>query len=446
MTYYLTENALGFFLFKQGTLDETSLTETKVLKEFQNFNAFKKVVSLEASHLFHGHNVAWETLYEVREGSLPAALSTFLKKHMAVKKNANLIVEEKNLAVLIAQKLKLKVSVPEHAIEIFRGIRLHIAKFVSGTGENFEEVRVSRANLGIGHAFARHCIQFDEKRQDKPIINAHSLLELMDKNLNIFAMRIKESYGWHFPELTKLVTDNETYIKFVARIGNKENVNRIPFEELSELVGGDEIANDIVERVKSSTGNTLSEVDQESIINFCAYVLGHFDFKRELQTYLLSEMEKVAPNLTALLGETVGAKLLTHAGGLNNLSKLPASTIQILGAEKALFRALKKKGNTPKYGLLYNSTFIGRADTGEKGKVSRMLSNKCAMAARLDCFLVKPTDKFGSKFKDLMEEKLVTPGEFEAGRRNIEMMEELVDEMTRDGEYVEDLGKRVKDQ
>ena len=79
--------------------------------------------------------------------------------------------------------------------------------------------RVTGANLGIGHAFARHNIQFDEKRQDKAIINSFSLLDMMDKNLNTFCMRLKEAYGWHFPELSKLVSDNETYIKLVRFIG-----------------------------------------------------------------------------------------------------------------------------------------------------------------------------------------------------------------------------------
>lgn len=89
----------------------------------------------------------------------------------------------------------------------------------------------------------------------------------------------------------------------------------------------------------------------------------------------------------------MGAKLLTHAGGLTNLSKLPASTIQILGAEKALFRALKKKGNTPKYGFIYNTTFISRAEGRAKGKISRYLANKCALAARLDSHLLKVSQK-----------------------------------------------------
>lgn len=99
-------------------------------------------------------------------------------------------------------------------------------------------------------------------------------------------------------------------------------------------------------------------------------------------------MEIVAPNLTSLIGESIAAKLISHSGSLATLSKYPASTIQILGAEKALFRALKQKTKTPKYGLLYNTTFIGRALGKNKGKISRYLANKCAMASRLDNYLV----------------------------------------------------------
>lgn len=99
-------------------------------------------------------------------------------------------------------------------------------------------------------------------------------------------------------------------------------------------------------------------------------------------------MEIVAPNLTSLIGETIAAKLIAHSGSLATLSKYPASTIQILGAEKALFRALKQKTKTPKYGLLFNTTFIGRALGKNKGKISRYLANKCAMASRLDNYLV----------------------------------------------------------
>ena len=123
--------------------------------------------------------------------------------------------------------------------------------------------------------------------------------------------------------------------------------------------------------------------------DLCDKTLKMFEFRKEIQDYLKDRMEIVAPNLTSLIGENVAAKLISHSGSLATLSKYPASTIQILGAEKALFRALKKKTKTPKYGLLYNTTFIGRALGKNKGKISRYLANKCAMAARLDYFLVK---------------------------------------------------------
>lgn len=159
---------------------------------------------------------------------------------------------------------------------------------------------------------------------------------------------------------------------------------------MAELVNGDTtIAEQVIERSKFSMGNDLSEVDQKSVTDFANYVVEHYDYKRDLQNYLKEQMSNVAPNLTELLGESVGARLMTHAGGLNNLSKLPASTIQILGAEKALFRALKTKSATPKYGLLFNSSFISRAPAARKGKMSRMLSNACAKAVRLDNFLIQ---------------------------------------------------------
>lgn len=146
-------------------------------------------------------------------------------------------------------------------------------------------------------------------------------------------------------------------------------------------------------------------------------------------------MAAVAPNLATLIGEMVGSKLISHAGGLTNLAKYPASTIQILGAEKALFRAMKTKGKTPKYGLIFNSSFIGRASAKNKGKISRYLANKCAIASRVDCFSETPTSKFGEGLKDQVEERLkfVTSGT--KPRKNKEAMAEVLDELKKEGLY-----------
>ena len=136
-------------------------------------------------------------------------------------------------------------------------------------------------------------------------------------------------------------------------------------------------------------GQEMSEFDTKCLEELCEKALNLYQFRTEMQGYLKDKMDNVAPNLTTLVGENVGAKLISHSGSLSNLAKYPASTVQILGAEKALFRALKTKTNTPKYGLLYNSSFIGRAIGKNKGKISRFLANKCSIAARLDNFLIK---------------------------------------------------------
>ena len=155
-------------------------------------------------------------------------------------------------------------------------------------------------------------------------------------------------------------------------------------------------------------------------------------------------MNAVAPNLQSLIGEIVGSKLIAHAGGLTNLSKYPASTIQILGAEKALFRALKTKGKTPKYGLIFNSTFIGRAGLKNKGKISRYLANKCAIASRVDCFSEVPTAKFGDALKGQVEERLKFLASGVKPRKNKEAMADVIAELKSDGLFYGDKVKVAK--
>merc|ERR1712046_152109 len=120
----------------------------------------------------------------------------------------------------------------------------------------------------------------------------------------------------------------------------------------------------------------------------------------------------------------------SHAGSITNLAKYPASTVQILGAEKALFRALKTKGNTPKYGLIFHSTFIGRAAQKNKGRISRYLANKCSMASRIDCFSDVATTVFGEKMRDQVEERLAFLTEGTRPRKNIDVMQEAIAELS----------------
>ena len=183
----------------------------------------------------------------------------------------------------------------------------------------------------------------------------------MDKNINTFVIRLKEWFSWHFPELGKIITDNGIFCKVVRHIEKRENVTEDIKDELTNIVLDDEKAQQIIEAAKISMGQEMSEADVMQVKKFSERVVEQIEFREKLSEYLRQRMNAVAPNLTALIGEMVGSKLISHSGSLVNLAKYPASTIQILGAEKALFRALKTKGKTPKYGLIFNSSFIGRA-------------------------------------------------------------------------------------
>merc|ERR1719221_1141679 len=173
----------------------------------------------------------------------------------------------------------------------------------------------------------------------------------------------------------------------------------------------------------------VSPIDLINIMSFSSRVISLTEYRKSLVDYLHKRMTSVAPNLSTLIGDVVGARLISHAGSLTSLAKYPASTVQILGAEKALFRALKNKGNTPKYGLIFHSTFIGRAGAKNKGRISRYLANKCSIASRIDCFSDEATTIFGEKLKDQVEERLAFLTEGTKPRKNLEVMQEAIKEV-----------------
>jgi nucleolar protein 56 len=282
-------------------------------------------------------------------------------------------------------------------------------------------------------------------RQDKPIIQTIALIEQMDKDINTFCMRLKEWFAWHFPEMTKIVNDNTIYAKLVNVLGaNRDNVTDAFKDEIQSVTLDEDKAQQIIDAAKISMGMDMNETDQLQVKKWAERVTELIEFRESLSAYLKDRMNAVAPNLQALIGEIVGSKLIAHAGGLTNLSKYPASTIQILGAEKALFRALKTKGKTPKYGLIFNSTFIGRAGLKNKGKISRYLANKCAIASRVDCFSEAPTAKFGDSLKMQVEERLKFLASGVKPRKNKDAMSEVLAELKADGLFYGDKVKVTK--
>lgn len=183
-----------------------------------------------------------------------------------------------------------------------------------------------------------------------------------------------------------MVTDNYQYSRCAHFIKDRKTLSEESLAPLEEITMDSAVAQAILDAARMSMGMDISTIDLMNIERFAKRVSSLSEYRKQLAQYLKKKMESVAPNLAVLIGEVVGARLISHAGSLTNLAKYPASTVQILGAEKALFRAIKTRSNTPKYGLIYHSTFIGRAGTANKGRISRYLANKCSMASRIDCF------------------------------------------------------------
>jgi nucleolar protein 56 len=424
--YLLYESAAGYALFLKKEAEEVAETEEEVQASITDYKKFSKTCSLHAWTPFTNAEEALEQVNAVSAGTATESLLSFLEMNLPKsKKKYQLGVYDPELGKAIAETFSITHG--QNVRELLRGCRLHFGKLV----KDLSEVDLDKARLGLGHAFSRNRMQLDPNRQDKPIINCIALLDGLDKNINTFAMRVREWYAWHFPEMTKICTDNIVFAKVARVIRVRDSYTEEKADDLLEACGSEEVCAEITKAMKMSMGQDIVEMDMQNIDVFADQVIKLAMMRKTLHEYLRNKMDLVAPNLSTLVGEIIGARLISHAGSLTNLAKYPASTVQILGAEKALFRALKTKGNTPKYGLIFHSTFIGRAQQKNKGRISRYLANKCSMASRIDCFSEQATTVFGEKLRDQVEERLAFLTEGTTPRKNLEVMQEAIKEVAK---------------
>jgi len=325
------------------------------------------------------------------EGKVSKSLAKFLKKKTKkLDGGFELAVADKSLAVSLKESgLKdLVVVHNDKTQELFRGIRTHIDELLlsdSGSGDGAASLSskdMRAMQLGLSHSLSRYKLKFSADKVDTMIIQAVGLLDELDKEINNYAMRVKEWYGWHFPELQALVADNVHYSKLVLSCGMRVDFKNTDMSAIFDDGGNTEAI--VKEAAELSMGTEIADVDIIHIQHLADQVIHLTEYRSNLFEYLKNRMNAIAPNLTIMVGELVGARLISHAGSLMNLAKQPASTVQILGAEKALFRALKTKSDTPKYGLIYHASLIGQASPKNKGKISRVLAAKASLAIRVD--------------------------------------------------------------
>ncbi|KAI0533173.1 pre-rRNA processing nucleolar protein-like protein Sik1 [Xylaria digitata] len=436
--YLLYESATGYALFKVAFQHDDLASRLSEVKEAATDLAkFGKMVNLTSYAVWRSAAEALENIHSVSEGLMTDYLKSTIELNVPASKKSKVVlgVADKNLAGNIKAAfpgIEAETSDTSEAVAyLLRGIRLHSSKLFKSLSEGDEE----KAQLGLGHAYSRSKVKFNTHAQDNHIIRSIATLDNLDKGINLFSQKLREWYSWHFPELYAICSDNLTYAKVARFVGDKSTLGDDKLHELAGLIGDDEEkAAEIILKAKMSMGRELSEIDLENVLTFAEKVQNLAEYRRTLYSYLCDKMNSVAPNLATLIGDVVAARLIQKAGSLTNLSKYPASTLQILGAEKALFRALKTKSNTPKYGLIYHSSFIGRAGNKDKGRISRYLANKCSIAARIDNFSEQPSKKFGEALRSQVEDRLEFYATGKKPTKNADAMDKAVADLLAEGE------------
>ncbi|VDN52353.1 unnamed protein product [Dracunculus medinensis] len=427
--FILFEHAAGYCLFRVKEFEDTPLIVPQVEESFNNVQRFCSLVKLIAFSEFKNTDSALENCNAVAEGIIHDDLLNFLEENLPKKKKSvvTLGIHDQKLAAAISEKIHgVKCQFTGVVPEIIRGIRYHFFTLI----KDLPHHSLQKAQLSLGHSYSRTKVKFDIHRVDNMVIQSIALLDQLDKDINLFVMRIREWYAYHFPELSKIVPEQNIYVKCAVAIMDRKSINEKTLENLGEILGENSESKvaEIVEAARTSIGMDISEIDLLNIDRFSNRIAALTDFRQNLNEYIKERMASCAPSLSALVGEQIGARLISHAGSLTNLAKFPASTVQIMGAEKALFRALKTRSNTPKFGLLFRSSYITRASKKSKGRISRFLANKCSVASRIDCFSEIPVPTFGEHLRQQVEDRLKYFETGEIPKKNADVMKEAISE------------------
>ncbi|CAM6072782.1 unnamed protein product [Sphagnum tenellum] len=369
-------NAMHALSKKQQCRSERKSSVSELWKDFQTPDSARKMVKLKVFDKFVNTGDALGAVNHIVDGKLPKGLCKFLKAEC---QGETLVIADLKLGKAISEKfgmsawltnfffvltgVQTEISCLNNAAvsELMRGLRSQLSELIVGLRGS----DIAPMSLGFSHSLSCYKLKFSPDKVDTMIVQAIGLLDDLDKELNTYAMRICECMI--------LVEEVELEMKEAAVI---------------------------------SMGTEVSDEDMWNIKAFCDQVITLSEYHAQLYEYLQSRMNAIAPSLTIVVGELVGARLIAHAGSLVTLAKYPASTVQILGAEKALFRALKTKQQTPKYGIIYHASLVGQARPKFKGKIARALPPKSAFSTRSDALGEYPEPIVGIEGQAKVEARL----------------------------------------
>jgi len=320
-------------------------------------------------------------LAKIETGDVIGEMASLIER-LQRKGYTSFVFESSEIARSAREKLGIEADV-ESPSEAGKLLRENLEEFAVDAGFVEQAAELSAWTHKVSMELTRMRVKKAVEKRDLVVVQAIQTIDDLDKTLNLFMGRIREWYGLHFPELDRIVDKHETYARLIISLGQRENLT---IENLEKQGLPKARAEKIAEAVKKSMGAELSEEDIDQMQALSQNVLELYNMRQSLERYADSVMKEVAPNISAIAGPLLGARLIALAGGLRSLAKMPASTVQVLGAEKALFRALRSGTRPPKHGIIFQHNLIQEAKPWQRGKVARGLAGKISIAARVDAF------------------------------------------------------------
>jgi len=325
---------------------------------------YKKNPALEYRKLLEGaeYNLIEEVLNKIKQHQIETVLvqSQELKKALSDEVKADVLTDEM-LSKIFSEKMRIILE--------------------SGFAESEEKAFELLREFSLKQSELK--ITEESTRLDLQAMQAVLALDELDKMINILGTRVKEWYEIHFPEILQFYEDPVELCKFISDIGDRRNLDE---EKLERTKFSDNKKKALLNAAQRSRGGIFREEDMEHLLMLSNHVKETYEIRKRMSNLVENIMRQIAPNLTQILGATIGARLIAKAGGLEKLAVLPSSTIQILGAEKAIFRAIKTGARPPKHGIIFQHTLIHDAKKWQRGRIARALAAKIAIAARVDLY------------------------------------------------------------
>ncbi len=356
MKVYVADTLIGIF----------ALDETGNILNFIDFDGIdEKVIDFYS-------DVEKETSQEVYQNFLSELTSTGYNEF---------VFDNLKLETLTQQKSEYSTYFQKVSIELIE-FRLNLESHLKEIGISITHEEMLVKYKKISEELTKKQISKVSGAVDNIIIQVITTLEMIKKSISLFSSHLREWYGLHFPELTdKIVEDNILLASLISILGARDNYTFDNIRNNFEI--NDKKINELEQFALDSMG---ANIDINLLQNYADQIISLESYRQKLEIYLVELMEKSAPNITVLIGSLIGAKLISKAGSLQKLAYMPASRIQMLGAEKALYRFLKTGEKRPKHGLIFQWNQIRSAKPWIRGKIARVVAGKIGLSAKVDYF------------------------------------------------------------